>query len=245
MKKPRHKRTAAQAEASKKWAAAGRSSQAHKRAFNRAHNLPPPRSGKQHQQSLKAAAAGRQAQARKRHHLKPLPKHPRALAYEGEGVGAGSGDGVGVGVDGGIGGGVGYVADDDAAGAGVPILYQPVLWPACVATAIANHLLWSCGIAASQQDIIALHLAAGGDDERGILIADVLELLTVRGLAGTRIRRFWPVAGWNLPGLVAGLRLPRGAHTVLTLDEAACASWGANRPVTGYVEEAWWIEWLT
>jgi hypothetical protein len=66
----------------------------------------------------------------------------------------------------------------------------------------------------------------------------------VRGLAGTRIRSFWPVAGLDgYPGFVAGLRLPQGAHTVLTLGGGACASWGSTWKMAGRLDEAWWIEW--
>lgn len=221
MKKPKAKRTKAQAAAARKFAAAGRASQARKRAFEKAHGLPT-RTKKQHQASLKWAAAGRAAQNRKKQGLKPLPKQSRALA----GVVAGAGGDAGE---------IYVAAECDDVGE-FRALYQP--GGTCTVTAIANHLLMFEGVITSAAEIIAVHEQAGG------VISDVLELLAVRGLAGTRIRSFWPVAGLDgYPGFVAGLRLPQGAHTVLTLGGGACASWGSTWKMAGRLDEAWWIEW--
>jgi hypothetical protein len=210
VKHPKHPRTKAQAAASRKWAAAGRRSQKIKRAYEKAHNLPT-RTAAQHQQSLKAAAAGRASQKRKREGLKPLPKHPRALA-------------------GAVGGSYGFLAaaNED--------------WPCCAATAIATHLYVATGIVASYEDVVSLHLAAGG--EQGALIPELLEVAS-SGFAGTRLSGFGHVDDLSLPGTVAGLRLPGGTHAALILSRVACVSWGRVLPVTGELEESWWLEWAT
>jgi hypothetical protein len=250
-------------------AAAKRSAAARKGARTRAANLRKLTGAakqaelrKLHAAALKFAAAGRAAQARAR-------AQPRGLAAgEGAGVGESGGDGAGVGGGAGSSGGDGVgvgsnvgagVAVGSNVGAGVavgcdadatPVLYHRVRWldggnpgwPACAATAVANHLLAWRGITASPAEILALHLAAGGDGY-GAHIEDVLEVAASSGLAGTRIARFWPVADARIPGLVTGLRLSRGSHTVLSLGGAGCVSWGQLYPLAGVAEEAWWIEW--
>jgi len=115
------------------------------------------------------------------------------------------------------------------------------VWPCCAATAIAAHLYVTCGILASEDDIMALHYAAGGDGD-GAYIPDLLEVAS-SGFAGTRISRFFPVWDVSLPGIVAGLRLPGGTHAALLLPRGACVSWGSILPVTGTVTEAWHAEW--
>lgn len=82
MRQPKHKRTKAQVQASKKWAAAGRTAQKKKRAYNLAHHLPT-RTKAQTQASQKWAAAGRAAASRKRQGLSPLKKHVPALSVPG------------------------------------------------------------------------------------------------------------------------------------------------------------------
>jgi hypothetical protein len=211
MKQPKHKRSKAQRAASRTWAAAGRASQKKKRDFELSHHLPT-RSKAQKQASLKWRAAGRAAQSRKAAGLKPLPKHKPALA-------------------GGT-AGTSLVLPSLAAANRV--------WPCCTATAIAAHLYVTCGILASEDDIMALHLAAGGED--GAYIPDLLEVAS-SGFAGTRISRFFPVWDVSLPGIVAGLRLPGGTHAALLLPRGACVSWGSILPVTGTVTEAWHAEW--
>jgi len=242
----KHGRTRAQAAAASAFAAAGRASQARKRAAAIAKTgKPPPVSKRRHQAALKWAAAGRAAQARKRAGLKPLPVHVRALAGD---------PAVST-----MGGAVSYMSP--AAGEGsVPCDAWPAVGPmstatylmilaeanrdspCCAATAIATHLYLFRGIMATADDILALHAAGGGDGTHGALLPDLLELAS-GGFAGTRIASFFPVEDDTLPGLVTGLRLPGGAHAVLSLGGAACVSWGQVVPATGRDGEAWWAEW--
>jgi hypothetical protein len=113
-------------------------------------------------------------------------------------------------------------------------------WPCCTATAVAAHLYVTTGAVATREQILALHDEAGGDG--GAHIRDVLEVCS-SGFAGTRVMRFWPVGDWDLPGTVAGLRLPGGTHAALILSGVACVSWGRVLPVYGEVTEAWWCQW--
>ena len=120
-----------------------------------------------------------------------------------------------------------------------------VLMPVCGATAIANHLALMTGTIAPEQEILALHLAAGGGQD-GARLGDLLDTLDCRGLAGRRLAGYGLVAGCDTrlkAGLVAGLRSPQGAHAVLLLSDVSCVSWGSILPVMGEPEELWWAEW--
>jgi hypothetical protein len=222
-KQAKHKRTKAQSAASHKWAAAGRASQAAKRAVAQAAGQPT-RTKRQTQASQRWAAAGRHAQARARQGLKPLPAKKRALA-----------------------GGlavchlsVSAVAAVSQAACDFMILAEANEdTPCCAATALAYSLYVQTGIMASNEDVLALHKAAGGDD--GALIPELLEIAS-SGFAGTRVARFWPLEDLDLPGSIAGLRLPGGSHAALVLSGAACVTWGRIAPLAG-AEEAWWAEW--
>jgi len=224
-KQPKHKRTKAQAAASRKWASAGRASQAAKRATEKAKGLPT-RTKRQTQQSQRWAAAGRAAQARKRQGLKPLAVKRRALAGDPAMTLCAA------------------PGPDDRA-ACVPVDPFNLLaganqvYPCCAATAVACHLYAQTGIIASQGDVLSLHHEAGCPG--GAYIPELLEIAS-SGFAGARIRRFWPLGELILPGAIAGLRLPGGSHAVLALSGAACVTWGHIAPLTG-VEETWWAEW--
>lgn len=224
-KQATHKRTKAQSAASHKWAAAGRASQAAKRAVAKAAGQPT-RTKRQTQASQRWAAAGRRAQARARQGLKPLPTKKRALA----------GDLTPLGVS---------AVSIMSQAACVPVNPYMILaetnrtLASCAATALAYSLYQQTGIMASHEDVLALHDAAGGDD--GALIPELLEVAS-SGFAGARIARFWPVEDLSLPGAIAGLRLPGGSHAALVLSGAACVTWGRILPLAG-VEEAWWAEW--
>jgi hypothetical protein len=233
VKHPSKKRTAAQAAAGRKFAAAGRASQATKRAAEKAKGLPT-RTKKQTQQSLKWASAGRVAQARKRSHLPPLARQPRALAggalaafpvkprFLGQGTTPGC-----------------HPTSEYHAGL-ASIGEANWEWPCCTATAVATHLYLTRGILATAEEILALHAACTGPG--GAVISDVLDQAS-SGFAGARLAQFWPVAGRDLPGTITGLRLPSGMHASLSLPGGVCVSWGHIVPVPGELEEAWWIEW--
>ena len=153
MKQPKHKRTAAQAEAAKKFAAAGRASQHRKRAYELAHHLPT-RTKAQTQASLKWAAKGRAAQARKASGLKPLPKKAAALAAChpkcSDCLNSNRCCGRHVNESGGL---------HDR--------------PVCAAVAVAEHLYDATGIAVPDADIIRL-----GDSLAGGCLLDYLEAAT-------------------------------------------------------------------
>lgn len=225
-KHPAHKRTKAQAAAAVKFAAAGRASQAKKRAAEKAKGLPT-RTAKQTQSTAKFAAAGRAAQARKRAGLKPLPKATRALAGD-QAVRRMGREAVSR---------LGPVAC-------LPVNPYMILaetnWTqgCCAATAIAYHLYAHTGIMASQGDVRELHDAVA--DPSGARIPELLEA-ACDGFAGVRLARFWPL-DTPLPGSIAGLTVPAGSHAVLLLSGAACVSWGRVRPCAA-AEEAWWAEW--
>jgi hypothetical protein len=218
-----HKRTKAQAQASKKWAASGRASQARKRVYEKAHGLPT-RTVKQKAATQRFAAAGRAAQKRKRQGLKPLPTAKRALAVPAMSEA------------------VSEMSRARHPASPFMILAETNMAESCcVATAIACHLYAWTGILASQDDITGLHLAAGG--ESGAYIPDLLEIASSSGFAGTRIERFRPVRELWLPGIVAGSRLPSGTHATLILSSGVWVSWGLVQPVSGELEEGWQIEW--
>lgn len=218
MKQPKHKRSKAQQAAARKWAAAGRAAQARKRAYNVSHHLPT-RSNAQKQAALKWAAAGRAAQARKRSGQPPAPKKKAALA----------------------GGLEEYHSLTQTARDLMVIARANRAEPCCAATTLATHLYIMRGIIASEDEVLALHLAAAGGEE-GAYLSDLLEVAS-SGFAGTRITRFWRVDDPGLPGIVARLQLPGGTHAALMLGGAACVSWGRVLPVAGECEEAWWAEW--
>jgi hypothetical protein len=172
----------------------------------------------QHQAGIKFAAAGRAAQARKRAGKKPLPVKKRAA----------SADAV-----------MGFVMQPS----GPWTLGGNGCWPSCAAAALANHLLATTGIAASEQEILALHLAAGGGS---VSIGEQLEAARETGLAGVHLTEFGPLEdSCDLPGAIAGVSLPR-SHAVLLAPDGMMITWGRQMPLrAGMIEEAWWARWET
>jgi hypothetical protein len=104
----------------------------------------------------------------------------------------------------------------------------------CAMTAVANSLLFSSGLRAADEEILAFG--------EGLTIAEALELAAARGLAGIRLREFFPV-GAVLPGAVVGLELDEGSHAALVTSGGLMVSWGGLIPARGVVEEAWALDW--
>lgn len=80
MRKPKAPRSKAQEVAAHQNIAKAQAARAAERAYDKKHHIKPHLSKKQKQAQVANLAKARAAQERKRHHLKPLPKHPRALA---------------------------------------------------------------------------------------------------------------------------------------------------------------------
>jgi hypothetical protein len=104
----------------------------------------------------------------------------------------------------------------------------------CAMTAVANSLLFSSGLRAADEEILAFG--------EGLTIAEALELAAARGLAGIRLREFFPVDA-VLPGAVVGLDLDEGSHAALLAGGGLMVSWGGLIPARGVVEEAWALDW--
>lgn len=117
------------------------------------------------------------------------------------------------------------------AAAGWPLGGNDVL-PSCAAVAVACHLLAATGRVMAEEEVIALHALAGGDD--GAAVPDVLEAL---GAA------FWQAdEDLVVPGLVVVTRLPGGRHAVLS-HPRGMVSWGRVMPWRGIPEQAWAVRW--
>ncbi len=78
----------------------------------------------------------------------------------------------------------------------------------CVSQALAESLRLCQGLPVSGADVLALHRAAGADDDRGAPILAVLEAASEIGIAGQRLQRFEVQAdlgvrqgGDSLPGV--------------------------------------------
>jgi hypothetical protein len=136
--------------------------------------------------------------------------------------------------------------------------------PLCAATAVAVDLLLSTGKRASDDDIAALHTAAGGDGE-GAAMQDVLTAVLRRGLAGMQLANVRKApATTNLPGgIVASVNLEEaqagqgtwepedspwwGLHAIV-LSDGHALSWGRAIPVSaGFLARqalaAWTLDW--
>jgi hypothetical protein len=207
------KKTPAQAKAAKAYAAAGRAAQAKKRAAAiKATGKPPPRTKAQKAAAIKWAKAGQAAQAA----AKAGKKAP-ALAKKA------------------------------ALPTHVSNWTGPAIWlpgcndqrPTCVSVAVANHLLESTGIAATDAMILKLHEYAGGDD--GATIPTVLEAASCYGLAGIKLSSYG-MANEILPGLVCGIETRRGYHAALS-HPYGLVSWGFVMPHFGEPQEAWALNW--
>jgi hypothetical protein len=104
--------------------------------------------------------------------------------------------------------------------------------PLCAATAVAVSLLLATGVAASGDDIAALHAAAGGDGE-GAGLRDVLETAARRGLAGIRLASATKVTPTvDLPGgVVASVHLELAQASQGTWADEPSPLWGLHAAV--------------
>lgn len=123
----------------------------------------------------------------------------------------------------------------------------------CVSEALAASLRLQ-GLPVTGADVLALHRAAGADDERGATVLATLEAASERGLAGVRLRfaqgdeRDFGRADGGHPdatALILGLDLP-GPHAVLATPQGWW-SWGelwcpCEFP-DAVIEEAWAVSW--
>jgi hypothetical protein len=115
-------------------------------------------------------------------------------------------------------------------------------WDCCCAEALGASLRLA-GWPVADDDVLALHVAAGGSQDRGVSILAALEAASVHGLAGVR-----PVWFGETPDgdrLILGLELP-GPHAVLA-ETGRWWSWGQPWPPAAFhravVEEAWAVVW--
>jgi hypothetical protein len=116
--------------------------------------------------------------------------------------------------------------------------------PCCTAAAAANSLLAVTGWRVADDDVYALHFAAGGTEDEGAAGAAVMETLLGRGLAGIRPASITPVEDFP-DGAVAAVLVPGWKwHAVAAVDGLA-ASWGAllDGEVLGYAWEVWEVAW--
>ena len=120
--------------------------------------------------------------------------------------------------------------------------------PGGVACCVAEGLAASLRLAGKRvgaDDVLALYLSTPDADETGASILATLEAAQVYGLAGA-YPMFVPAAT-PADGVVAGITLPYGPHTV-TLERGGVWTWGEWLPVgrsfPDAVEEAWVITWL-
>lgn len=212
MKAPKVKkvRSAAQIAAGIKFAAAGRAAQKGK-----------PRTAAQHAAALKWAAAGRASQAAAKAppgaapHAKTAGKVPpvkKAAAMAPAGL-------------------------DDAGYLWLPGGNDAL--PSCAAAAVANHRLAATGLAMTEDEILALHRLAGGED--GASVGDILEAMAADGL----LAWFWRAdPDVIVPGLIVVTGFPRARHAVVACP-GAMISWGRVLPWAGEPEEAWALGWTT
>lgn len=122
----------------------------------------------------------------------------------------------------------------------------------CAVQAIAASLWLATGIRAPDSELRDLFAAAGGRPAGGVYIPDLLEVITLQGLAGCNLASFTAahLDEADEPGLVLGLDLP-GPHTVLTAAASphsiAWLTWGETcDPDTfpaAVIEEAWRLDW--
>lgn len=210
------KRSAAQVAASKKFAAAGRASQAASRAAYKKshHGKAPPRTAAQKQATKRWASAGQASQAAKRQGKK-APVKAAALAPADAvllpGWSLGCND-----------------------------------WgPTCASAAVANHLLAHAGLEMTEYEVALLHALAGGEEGADIPSVLEALRSAPRLAAGGRVRVasfFQADEQLIVPGLVVVTGLPHARHAVLS-HPRGMVSWGGVRPWEGIPLEAWAIEW--
>jgi hypothetical protein len=118
----------------------------------------------------------------------------------------------------------------------------------CAAVAVANSLLMATGMRASDEDVLALYLAASGGADSGASILATLEAAGEYGLGGVFPAGFGALGeGGPLDdGLIVELAL-REAHAAVLAGDSVI-TWGREVPVTadflsGQVTGAWRVEW--
>lgn len=113
----------------------------------------------------------------------------------------------------------------------------------CTAEGLAASLRLT-GKRVGADDVLALYHLTPGADETGASILATLAAAQRFGLAGAYPT--WRPALAPVCGVVAGITLPYGGHTV-TVDRGGVWTWGEWRPVRAQfadaIEEAWVITW--
>lgn len=120
-------------------------------------------------------------------------------------------------------------------------------FPACAAAAAANSLLAVTGHRVTDDDVLALHLAAGADPDTARLLGNVFHELLTGGLGGIRPRAVRPIpAAEARVGAVVAVRAPGWPlqHAV-TITSGGVATWGALGPaeLLEHAVGAWAIDW--
>lgn len=118
----------------------------------------------------------------------------------------------------------------------------------CAAEAVTASLLLANPALSSTVDgaaVLALHRAAGGDDDAGAAILAALEAAYEHGLAGFRPVTFGPVDLDDPAARILGLALPAPHTVAVTAD--GWVSWGELWPAWAFpdavTEEAWAVTW--
>jgi hypothetical protein len=116
--------------------------------------------------------------------------------------------------------------------------------PCCSSVAAANSLYAVTGWRVADDDVYALHFAAGGTAETGVGLLRVMETLTDRGLAGVRISGAVLVDAFP-HGAVAGVLVPGWEWHAVAVAGAQAASWGTllDGEVLDYAWEVWALDW--
>lgn len=215
MKQPKvARKSAAQAAAGKKFAAAGQAAQAAKRAAyaKSHHGAKLPRTKAQTQAAMKWAAAGKASQAARKQGKAP-PKKAAAIAVPGT-----------------VPGTAWPLGGNDVAAT-------------CAPAAVASHLLAFTGLTMADGEIALLHALAGGEDGATVAdVLEVLREAPWL-VAGARVASFGRADEDAVTaGLVIVSRLGGARHAVLSHPQGM-VSWGGVRAWEGVPEEAWVIEW--
>jgi hypothetical protein len=118
-----------------------------------------------------------------------------------------------------------------------------------VACCAAEALAASLRLAGHQVDdfqVLALFQATGADPDEGATLLATLEAAARHGLAGVRLAGFRP-APPAAAGVLLGVQLPAGPHTVTLDPEGRVWSWGRLHALeelgAGPAEEAWAVSW--
>lgn len=133
----------------------------------------------------------------------------------------------------------------------------------CTVAALADSLLLCSSLAAAELELRALFRAAGGSDEHGAYLSDVLAAVSERGLGGAWLRSAEPLDLQELPDVPLLLTIEldgEWAHSLSAMPSelaggrqagSACALQGAVTQALGpagwltgpRVTEAWQVSW--